>query len=129
MEALGLSRQLGSKYKLLVSTSTFVRHVDDMQPRFVLDLAKSLQAHFSIVVLAPSYPGACDIETIDGVKVVRFRYAPFRSLETLGYSGGIMAQISRRPLKALLLPFFLWGQRRALSRLCKNQHFDAINAH
>ncbi len=124
-----MSRQPGPQYKLLVSTSTFVRHVDDLQPRFVLDLAKSLQAHFSIVVLAPSYPDACDIETIDGIKVVRFRYAPLRSLETLSYSGGIMAQISRRPLKALLLPFFLWGQRQALSRLCKEQHFDAINAH
>lgn len=124
-----MSRQPGPKYKLLVSTSTFVRHVDDLQPHFVLDLVKSLQSYFSIVVLAPSYPGACDMETIDGVKVVRFRYAPFRSLETLAYSGGIMAQISRRPLKVLLLPFFLWGQRRALSRLCSGQHFDAINAH
>ena len=129
IEVLPLSRRLEPKYKLLVSTSTFVRQVDDLQPRFVLDLVKSLQSHFSIVVLAPSYPGACDMETIDGVKVIRFRYAPFRSLETLAYNGGIMAQLVRRPLKALLIPFFFWGQRRALSRLCSDQHFDAINAH
>ena len=118
-----------SKPKLLVSTSTFVRHTDDEQPRFILDLVKALQEYFSVTVLAPSFPGASATDRIEGVEVVRFRYAPLQSMETLAYGGGIMVQLKRQRLKFLLLPLFLWGQRRALARLCRDQNFDAIHAH
>lgn len=121
--------QPNSKPKLLVTTSTFVRNSEDPQPRFVLDLLKELSAYFNIVVLAPSHVGLPPAELVEGIRVVRFRYAPLRSLETLAYSGGIMVQLKRHPLKWLLVPLFLWGQRRALRQLLDRDNFDAINAH
>lgn len=121
--------QRHSKPKLLVTTSTFVRNSDDPQPRFVLNLVKGLSAYFNVVVLAPSHAGLPPVEQVEGIRVVRFRYAPLKSLETLAYSGGIMSQLKRQPFKWLLVPLFFWGQRRALRQLLRGEDFDAINAH
>ncbi|MDE1885521.1 MAG: glycosyltransferase family 4 protein, partial [Xanthomonadaceae bacterium] len=73
-----------TKPRLLVLTSMFPRWRDDTEPGFVFELCRRLAARFDVRVLAPHAPGAAMDELMDGVEVVRYRYAPQR-LETLAY--------------------------------------------
>lgn len=114
--------------RLLVLTSTFPRWADDTEPAFVFELCRSLAAEWAVTVLAPHAAGASREEHLDGLRVLRFRYAP-EAWEKLAYEGGMMANLRRRPWLACLLPFFfaalLW---RAWREFCA-QRPTAAHAH
>lgn len=114
---------------ILVLTSTLPRWADDPEPRFVLDLARSLCHKYRMVILAPQASGAASREVLDGVEVRRFRYAPHRRLERLAAPGAIMSNLRLNPLMALLVPGFFVGQLFALVRLLRREHFDAVHCH
>jgi glycosyltransferase involved in cell wall biosynthesis len=103
-----------------VLTSTFPRRAADTDPAFVFDLCRRLAAEWDVTVLAPHSAGAQCIETLDGVCVLRYRYAP-AAWEKLAYEGGLLANLKRRPWLAILLPSFflslLWALRHALRTL------------
>ena len=65
---------------------------------------------------------------MDGVKVVRYRYAPQR-LETLVNDGGIVANLRRAKWKLLLVPTFVFAQAWAAWRLVRRKRIDVIHAH
>ncbi|MDR3386993.1 MAG: glycosyltransferase [Rudaea sp.] len=116
------------KRRLLVVTSMFPRWADDSEPGFVFELSRRLTAGFDVRVLAPHARGAAATEVMDGVEVVRYRYAP-ESFETLAYGGGIVPKLRKQPWKWLLVPFFLFGQYLAIRRELKCWRPDAIHAH
>jgi len=114
--------------KILVVTTTFPRHDSDDQPRFVLDLCKSLPDNFQQLVLAPSGPG-CDAEgEVEGVRVRRFRYF-FKRAESVAYGSGILANLKTRPILWLLLPFFLVGMVASLRKALRQFRPDIVHAH
>ena len=93
--------------RLLVLASTYPRWVGDPEPGFVHELCRRLVDDFDVVVVCPSAPGALHRETMDGIDVQRFRYAPHR-LEMLVNGGGITSNLRRNPwLYLLVLPFVL----------------------
>jgi glycosyltransferase involved in cell wall biosynthesis len=112
-----------------VLTSTLPRFVGDPEPRFVLDLAREQQKTFDVTLLAPAAPEAALEEHLEGVRVVRYRYAPSRSLETLAYPGAILPRLRKSPAHWLLVPLLLWGQYRAAARLLRRERYDCIHAH
>jgi glycosyltransferase involved in cell wall biosynthesis len=112
----------------LVLTSTFPRWAGDREPPFVFELSRRLAADFDVHVLAPHAAGAQREETLDGLAVHRFRYAPAR-FEQLAYEGGILARLRERRWRLLLVPCLLIGQWWALRKLLREGHFDAIHAH
>ncbi|MCG8370219.1 MAG: glycosyltransferase [Proteobacteria bacterium] len=118
--------------KLLVTTSTFPRWAGDTEPGFVQYLSLELAKIYDVVVLAPHCAGAARQEVLarDGlqVDVRRYRYG-IDAFETLAYGGGMLARARSRPLRLLLLPFFLAAQFLAIRRLQKESDFDAIHAH
>lgn len=110
-----------------MTASTFPRWEGDTEPRFVLDLAKSLLPYFDVTVLAPDCPGAAKRETLEGVHVIRYGYFPIRSWETLCYPGAIVPRIKEKKIRALLVPFLvlsLWAKL-----LCIRKDYDVIHAH
>ena len=117
--------EYGPPVRVLHLTSSFPRWEGDGSGRFVLDLAATsgLDAH----VLAPHFPGSSTAETIDGVGVRRFRYAPGR-LERLAYGGGLPVNL-RRPDRAPLLPLFLLAFRRAAAAEVRRLRPDVVHAH
>jgi glycosyltransferase involved in cell wall biosynthesis len=117
-----------SRTKLLVLTSTFPRYQGDTEPAFVLELCRQLADEFEITVLAPHAHGAQDRETIDGIRIVRFRYAP-EGWETLAYNGGIMANLRRNPWLYCMLPAFFFAQLIGLIILIRRIAPDTIHAH
>jgi len=122
-----------SKPKLLVTASTFPRVQGNTDPRFVYDMAMHMSKHFDISVLAPATPGIplsqkmeSDVGELD---VIRYRYAPFRFVETLTNNGAIIPSIHEKPIRALLVPFMLIGLFFAVRKQLKLKHYDCVHAH
>lgn len=113
---------------LLVLASTYPRWEGDHEPGFVHELAKRLVDRFHVVALVPNAPGALPHEILDGVEVIRYRYAP-RFLETLVNDGGIVTNLRRQPWKLLLVPTFVSAQTWATWRLVRRRKVDVIHAH
>jgi glycosyltransferase involved in cell wall biosynthesis len=113
---------------LLVLASTYPRWRDDPEPGFVHELCKRLGTRFEVTALVPDAPGADADGPLDGVDVVRYRYAP-RSWQTLVNDGGIASNLRRARWKWLLLPGFVLGQYLAARRLLATGRYAAIHAH
>lgn len=113
---------------LLVLASTYPRWENDNEPGFVHELAKRLASRFRVLVLCPHSPGTPHHDLLDGVEVVRYRYAP-ECLETLVNNGGIISNLRRHPLKQLLVPGFFLMQLWNAWRICRREKVDVIHAH
>lgn len=109
--------------KILVTASTFPKAAVDSAPRFILDLCKAISElnESECVVLAPHSSGALTSETIEGIKVCRYRYMFPEALEKI--SGlGIIANLKRNKILWLIVPFFMTGQLYAtLKYIRKNK--------
>lgn len=97
-----------SKIRLLVTASTFPRWEGDTEPRFVLDLCKSLAKKFDVMVLVPACPGAKEKESIEGIRVCRYHYFPVHRWETLCYPGAIVPRIKEKKNQGSISPFFIY---------------------
>ncbi len=113
---------------LLVMTSTYPRWRGDPEPGFVHELSRRLTDRFHVVVLGPHAPGALSREILDGVEVIRYRYAP-SALETLVNDGGIVANLRNSPWKLLLVPGFLLAMAWSSFRLLRRRKIDVVHAH
>lgn len=81
-----------------------------------------------MVVLCPHSPGALREETMDGVRVVRYRYAP-TAWETLVNEGGILGNLKKSWWKWLLVPGFLTCQLISTARLIRGFKPHVVQAH
>lgn len=118
-----------SKYKLLVTASTFPRFIGDTEPRFIYDLSCELKKYFDVTVLVPADPIAELTEDMNGLKVVRYRYAPLRAMETLAYPGAIVPRLKENPLRYGLVPFLGIGLYKNIKKLINEIDFDCVHAH
>ena len=113
---------------LLVLASTYPRWNGDHEPGFVHELARRLTDKFQVVALVPHAPGAMARELLDGVEVIRYRYAPAR-FETLVNDGGIVTNLRGHPWKLLLVPGFVLAQTWCAWRVLRTRRVAAIHAH
>lgn len=113
---------------LLVLASTYPRWEGDPEPGFVHELCKRLVDRFDVVMVGPHAAGAKREEVMDGVRVLRYRYAPSR-LETLVNNGGIVTNLRRAKWKWLLVPGFILGQYLVARRILKTRRVDVVHAH
>ncbi len=116
-----------NKSKLLVTASTFPRWLGDTEPRFILDLCKVLNNYFEVTVLAPSCPGAKDMEIVEGVNVIRYHYFPIHKWETLCYPGAIVPRIKEKKVRVLLVPFLFMGLWIKMFKIINS--FDLVHSH
>lgn len=117
-----------TKLRLLIISSSYPRWAGDHEPSFVHELARRLVDHFEVKVISPHALGALDEESLDGVDIQRFRYAP-EKLETLVNDGGIINNLRRSRWKWLLVPLFLACQAWTTWRVIRQWRPDAIHAH
>lgn len=113
---------------LLVLASTYPRWPGDPEPGFVHELSRRLKNRFRVIALCPHAPGAKQHEIMDGIEVIRYRYAPER-LETLVNDGGIFTNLKMHYWKILLVPSFVLSQALAAWRLLKHEPIAVIHAH
>ena len=96
---------MARKPRLLVLATTFPKSLDDGTPSFVLDIAREHAKQFDVWVLTPTVPGAKLWETIDNVKISRFRYL-WPATEDLA-DGSIMDNLKQSFYQKLQLPFLM----------------------
>lgn len=120
--------KLKEKPRIIVLASTYPRWANDTEPGFVAKLCQELSNQYDVHVLAPHYRGAKREETLDGVRIFRYRYAPV-SMESLAYSGGILENLKKNPFLFLVIPFFLLSQLISLSSLNNRFKYKAVHAH
>ncbi|WP_019612194.1 glycosyltransferase [Thioalkalivibrio sp. AKL7] len=110
-------------------TSTLPRWEGDTEPRFVLDLARSLSPDAQVELLAPHTPGAARAETLEGIPVQRYRYWIPR-WQAAAYQGGMTQRLRENPWRLFQLPTFFLSQLWAITRrLRREPAIDLIHAH
>jgi glycosyltransferase involved in cell wall biosynthesis len=103
--------------RVLFVTHAFPRTAGDAAGSFVLRLATALAGEgITVDVVAPHAPGLADRETVGGIAVRRFRYAPQR-YETLAYAGTMAEQVRAS-----------WAARLALGALVAGAAYDGDRA-
>ena len=116
--------------RILMPTSVFPRWKDDATPGFVLNLATDLvQSGHQVLVIAPHSNGAQTRETVEGVSVIRYKYAYPSGLQTLCYEGGMLVRMREKPLRKLLLPFLALSQFCAIKKTIATFKPDLVHAH
>lgn len=113
---------------LLVLASTYPRWVGDTEPGFVHELCRRLAANFHVIALCPHAPGALEHESMEGVEVIRYRYAPTR-WERLVNDGGIVTNLKRHRWTFALVPGFILMQMWVAWRLIRQREVAMIHAH
>ena len=114
--------------RILHIVTAFPRHADDPIAPWLVELLKRLRARgHEIDVLASSYRGLAD-QTLDGIRVYRFRYFPAR-WERLTHEETAPDRMRRSPLYAIMPLFFLLGGMRRAWRLARTGRYDLVHVH
>lgn len=115
------------KLKICVVGSTYPRHHGD---REVPWLRKSVnliaERGHDVTIAVPSFKGLAH-HSIDGVRVMRFRYAPKR-FETLTHDQGAPNKL-RNPLYILLAPSYVAMGILRVALWAARERFDVIHVH
>ncbi|HEU5186090.1 MAG TPA: glycosyltransferase family 4 protein [Gemmatimonadaceae bacterium] len=114
--------------RILHIVTAFPRHADDPIAPWLVELLKRLRARgHEIDVLASSYRGLAD-QTLDGIRVYRFRYFPAR-WERLTHEETAPDRMRRSPLYAIMPLFFLLGGMGRARRLARTGRYDLVHVH
>jgi len=115
------------KLNILVITSTYPRHADDFAVPWMRETHRRLaEEGHQVTVLAPSFKGLAS-HLLDGIEVVRFRYAP-KPLETLTHEEGATYKVRQAWRQILAIPYILIGCLVA-GWLAMTRRFDAVHVH
>lgn len=115
--------------RVLFVTHSFPRSLGDSAGSFLLHLARALALRaVEVHVIAPAAPGLPPTETLDGIEVRRFRYAP-RSWETLAYTGNMVRDVGRSWSARVAMAGLLVANRTAVRRAIRDLRPDVVHAH
>ncbi|HVX38960.1 MAG TPA: glycosyltransferase [Gemmatimonadaceae bacterium] len=115
--------------KVLFLTHSFPRHSGDAAGSFVLRLAMALRTEgIDTSVVAPSAPDLSGRESLDGIEVDRFHYAP-RRFETLAYTGTMAEQVKSSWGAKVTMLGFLGAEFRASVHARRTFQPDVVHAH
>lgn len=119
---------MNQKRTVLVLASTYPRWARDHEPGFIHELCKRLAPQFNVIALVPDSVNADPNGELDGVHIIRYRYAPKR-LQSLVNNGGIVNNLKTFWWKWFLVPGFLLGQYIAVKKILNDKKIDIIHAH
>jgi glycosyltransferase involved in cell wall biosynthesis len=115
--------------KVLFLTHNFPRHEGDAPGSFILRLASALRNDgIETSVLAPADADYAAHDSLDGIPVERFHYAP-RRFETLAYAGNMASQVQASWSARVTLLGFLGAEFRSAVRLRREFKPDVVHAH
>src|SRR4051812_30735909 len=115
--------------KVLFLTHSYPRHSGDAPGSFILRLATALRNEgVETSVVAPGAPGLIEHESIDDIRVDRFRYAP-RKYETLAYGGNMAGQVQASWSAKVTMLGFLGAEFRSAVHARREFEPDVVHAH
>ena len=114
---------------VLFFTHSFPRADGDAAGSFILRLARALAGQgVTVRVVAPAATGLTAHESMSGVQVDRFRYAP-RRFETLAYGGNMAEQVRDHWSAKFTLVGFLGAEFQAGIHAKREFHPALVHAH
>lgn len=115
--------------RVLFLTHSYPRSEGDAPGSFVLRLAQALRGEgIDVGVVAPAGAGLPARETLGGIEVRRFHYAP-RRLETLAYGGNMAEQVKASWQARFALVGFLGAEFRCAAAWAREERPDVVHAH
>ncbi len=116
--------------KLLMLTHNYPRFKGDFAGVFISLLARRLcECGVEPIVLAPHDIGIPEQETLDGVRVVRFRYAKSDDDETIAYRGNMHQLVLRSVTGIFKFKQFLDAFRAAAFGIIESDKVDVVAGH
>ena len=117
--------------KLCIITHSYPRFEGDWRSNFIESLATSYaRKNVDVTVFVPyaiNFTRAPKDK--EGVKIVSYKYLPFRSLHTIGYGHSMKSDLKINLLDLLLMPFLLFVGTMRFAVLLRKEKFDLIQAH
>jgi glycosyltransferase involved in cell wall biosynthesis len=118
-----------SRLNVTVLAHVFPRDLDDPMGAFLLHLAQALAAQgVTMDIVAPHAPGLAFQESLAGIRVHRFRYAPDR-WERLAYSGTMHEAVAAGFANKLLFVLFSLSMLWTGLGVVRKTRADLIHAH
>jgi len=115
--------------KVLFITHNYIRFKGDFAGVFLHLLARKLREQgLEVIVVAPHDASFADSETIDGIRVFRFRYAPEHK-ETFAYRGDMHRQLLRNPLRIFRLLRFLNTGYKLAREIIEKEEIKVVSVH
>jgi len=121
---------MNEKLKILFITTSFPRYKDDplAAGTFILELAKNINnLGHHVTVLAPGVTGIPNRYEIDGVNIVRIKYAPEKYQKLTNNPGGIPVLIKNKSPVLAFFPSLFFNFFRVTGKTAKD--YDIIHAH
>lgn len=113
--------------KVLFLVTAYPRDPADVITPWMVETIRRLRARgVTVEVLAPAYRGLPG-QTVDGVRVHRFRYAP-RGWETLTHDQTAPDRIRQKPWFLALVPGYVGAGSRAAAKVAREGGFDVVHA-
>lgn len=113
---------------VVLLTHVFPRAADDPLGAFLLHLIQGFGQHAQFSIVAPHAAGLLSQETLAGISITRFHYAPDAS-ETLAYTGIMHEQVAQGIGGKILFARFLLAYFRAGWAAVRQHHARLIHAH
>ena len=115
--------------RVLFLTHAYPRFGGDPVGSFIANLAVALRDEgVEVIVSAPSAPELPLHDTLDGIRIERFRYAP-HAMETLAYTGTMGAQVKDSLRGKLAMSSYLLAALRAAHALARRERVALVHAH
>jgi glycosyltransferase involved in cell wall biosynthesis len=117
--------------KLCIITHSYPRFEGDWRSNFIESLARAYARHDVDVTVFVPYAINFNRAPIDndGVKIISYRYMPFRLLHTIGYGHSMKSDLTINFLDMLLVPFLIFVGLLRLAVLLRKEKYDIIHAH
>lgn len=115
--------------RVLFLTHAYPRYPGDVAGAFLHLLAQYLVgAGVEVRVIAPHARGLAEQEQLEGVQIVRYRYAQ-EEHETLAYTGAMVNEVKSSARGKLSLLRMLMAGRRVLTREARSWNATVVHAH
>lgn len=117
--------------KACILTHSYPRFSGDWRSNFIESLAKAFARNGAeVTVLVPST--AMPVTRPDGnngVRIVTYRYLPFKSWQTIGYGHTMRSDLFVSAWDMLIAPFLVAAGAIRLALLLRKERFDLVQAH
>lgn len=116
--------------RICINTSSFPKFKGDYAGAFVFELARALvKKGHQVWVLCPAVKDTPLSENMDGVNIIRYRYAFPKSSQILVGGKPAVPQIQEKKHLIFFVPLLLVCQFFALVRLIRRHKIEVINSH
>jgi len=116
--------------KICLNTSSFPKYNGDYAGAFVLDLATELhKMGHDVWVLCPAVDSIKAEAEINGVHIIRYRYAFPAGYQLIGGNKPTVPMIKEKPLLLFFVPFYIISQFFTLINVIRRHKIEVVNSH